>query len=452
MGEGSLFSVKLSLDVVDTESELANHENIEGVDCVLVGSDEYNSADIRAYLEAAKANVYHVADFRAAVDTISGFDKPAVILYASGHLKQSDMDSEWSLSIDAGHVVLSRDENSLGLDIRRVSLMHGGATENISAVVVDYNALRRKTLIEAVAIAIGRASPEVLHTYAEESVLQKLVPLSVEAAMDVGSCILVVEDDSVNRMVISRQLKLLGHTAEFAENGQEALTMWQEGRYGLVFTDLHMPVMDGYTLTRNIRQAETQGERIPIVALTANALSGEPRRAADAGVDGYLTKPLQLYTLKDAIRRYLVLPENWEAGVSPDLANNADFDTAEITGFDPKVLQRLLGDDPEIIVECLEEFLMSLDKVGHALVDSIRNGDWVSVDQLAHRLKSSSLSTGALQVWALCKEIESARTAESDVLVGSCADKLVLAIEEADAAIRRYISEAQPGIPIRKAS
>ena len=452
LGEGSLFSVRLSLDVVSTGDRLSHNENLQGVNCVVVGSDEYNSVDIGTYLETAKATVHHVSDFHAAVDTVSGFDSPSVLLYASDHSKQSDRRAEWTLSNDIGHVVLSRDENSLGLVIRHISLMHGDADETIDAVVVDYNALRRKTLMEAVAIAIGRASPEVLHAYAEESALPKLIPLSVAAAMELGSCILVAEDDSVNRLVISRQLKLLGHTVEFAENGQEALTRWREGRYGLIFTDLHMPVMDGYTLTRNIRQEETPGRRIPIVALTANALSGEPRRAADAGVDGYLTKPLQLHTLKDAIRRYLVLPDNWEAGVSPDQAERSDFIADVITDFDPKVLQRLLGDDPEIIIECLEEFLISLSNVGHALVGSIRSGDWVSADQLAHRLKSSSLSTGALKVWTLCKEIESARIADSDVLVGSCADELLLAIEQADRAIRSFVNEEKSGVQVRKAS
>ncbi len=96
---------------------------------------------------------------------------------------------------------------------------------------------------------------------------------------------------------------------------------------------------------------------------------------------------------------------------------------------------------------------MSLDKIGNSLIDSIRNDDWISVDQLAHRLKSSSLSVGALQVWTLCKNIEFARTAESDKIPDSYADEMKVAIDQADAVIRSFIAaDNESGVQIKKAS
>ncbi|ASJ75692.1 CHASE domain-containing protein [Granulosicoccus antarcticus] len=440
LGEGSRFRVLLSLEVLSTKENAAEFENIEDVDCVLIESAEYNSADITEYLQLAGASVHEVADFSQAAATIHDTEHLAVLLCTAAHLKQSKADIDKPISSETGHVVLSREENTLGMHIRRLPTTHSGSNETISAVVVDYNALRRKSLIEAVAIAVGRASPEVMHTFAEENILPTLVPLGVNAAMAAGTCILVVEDDSVNRMVIKRQLAILGQTAEFAENGSEALEKWRAGSYGLVFTDLHMPIMDGYTMTKAIREEEPEGEHIPVVALTANALSGEPRRAAEAGVDGYLIKPLKLCALKDAVSQYLVLPIGNELELPDDLKEQSELVGNEIKVFDPEVLKQLLGDETEIIIECLQEFVVSLDGVGNTLVSSIKNQDWDSVDQLAHRLKSSSLSTGALEVWKLCKRIESARIKGELALLDSHADEMTLAIVEADTAINDFIT------------
>ncbi|ASJ72324.1 CHASE domain-containing protein [Granulosicoccus antarcticus] len=448
LGRGSRFTVMLPLEALPDKESTGSDKALDGVSCILIDSDEYDTSDITVYLESDRASVHRVDDFLAAVETVATLGSPVVILHSAAHLKQSDIGSEWSLPADTGHVVLSSNESTLGIDMRRVSLIYGEHNNYISAVVVDYNALRRSTLIEAVAISIGRASPGILHAHAEASMTVEQVPLSVEEAMAAGSLILVVEDDSVNRMVVQRQLKLLGFTADFANNGKQALKMWRDRQYGLVLTDLHMPVMDGYSLTRAIRKEESKGSRIPIVALTANAMSGEPKRAADAGVDGYLTKPLQLYTLKDAVDRHLVCSE----GVVIEQAEAIQFNTGEIKEFDPKVLPRLLGQDREIIVECLEEFLISLGKVGDELVNSIRQGDWVSVDQLAHRLKSSSLSVGALEVWSQCKAVESDRVDGVDMLAAGHADMLSQTIERTNAVITEYIAENLSDKPILKAS
>lgn len=113
--------------------------------------------------------------------------------------------------------------------------------------------------------------------------------------MAAGSCILVVEDDSVNR--------------------------------------------------RAIRNEEPEGEHIPVVALTANALSGEPRRAAEAGVDGYLTKPLQLSALIYALGQHLVQGDGNKVTIAANPAVQPEADSNEVIVFDPDVLQRLLGDN-----------------------------------------------------------------------------------------------------------
>ena len=99
---------------------------------------------------------------------------------------------------------------------------------------------------------------------------------SVDQAETEGTLVLVVDDHPTNRAVMLRQVATLGYAAESAEDGVQALQMWQRGRYAIILTDCNMPEMDGYELARRIRTLEAKrgGHRIPIIACTANALSG----------------------------------------------------------------------------------------------------------------------------------------------------------------------------------
>ncbi|MGE5505937.1 MAG: response regulator, partial [Actinomycetota bacterium] len=106
-----------------------------------------------------------------------------------------------------------------------------------------------------------------------------------------------------------RQLRLLGHTPSVFPDGAAALEAWTAGAFDMVITDCHMPRMDGFQLAAAIRQAEAaagpDNRRTPILAVTANALSGEAERCHAAGMDGYLAKPVELGRLKEAIDRLL---------------------------------------------------------------------------------------------------------------------------------------------------
>ncbi|KIL99949.1 Chemotaxis regulator - transmits chemoreceptor signals to flagelllar motor components CheY [Paramagnetospirillum magnetotacticum MS-1] len=121
-----------------------------------------------------------------------------------------------------------------------------------------------------------------------------------------GAPILVAEDHPVNQQVIRRQLHLLGFAAEVFPDGSAALAAWRARPYSLVLTDCHMPIMDGFQLTAAIRaEEEGKGRHTPILALTANALAGEAERCLEAGMDSYLSKPVELPQLQEALTNLL---------------------------------------------------------------------------------------------------------------------------------------------------
>jgi CheY-like chemotaxis protein len=120
-----------------------------------------------------------------------------------------------------------------------------------------------------------------------------------------GSRVLVVEDNAANLKVTVRMIERLGYRADVAANGSEAVTMVEVGKYDAVLMDCQMPEMDGYEATRQIRKAEPSGRHVPIIAMTAAALSGDRERCLAAGMDDYISKPVKLHIVAAVLERWL---------------------------------------------------------------------------------------------------------------------------------------------------
>jgi len=117
--------------------------------------------------------------------------------------------------------------------------------------------------------------------------------------------ILLAEDNVVNQKVACRILEKLGYRVDVAPDGQAAFEAWQSGRYQVILMDCQMPVMDGYETTRKIREHEVGGKRVPIIALTAHAMKGADNACRAAGMDDYLSKPIDREQLQKALNRWL---------------------------------------------------------------------------------------------------------------------------------------------------
>jgi len=117
--------------------------------------------------------------------------------------------------------------------------------------------------------------------------------------------VLLAEDNVVNQKVACRVLEKLGYRVDVAADGQAAFEAWQSGRYHLILMDCQMPVMDGYEATRKIREFEAGRKRIPIIALTAHAMKGADDECRAAGMDAYLSKPIDKEQLEKSLQRWL---------------------------------------------------------------------------------------------------------------------------------------------------
>ena len=115
--------------------------------------------------------------------------------------------------------------------------------------------------------------------------------------------LLLVEDNEINQVVLLKQLEVLGYNADVAHNGEEGLALWKSKDYEIILTDCNMPLMDGFEMTRQGRSWEAANgrERLPVIAITANALTGDADKCFDAGMDDYLAKPIEIKSLEDKI-------------------------------------------------------------------------------------------------------------------------------------------------------
>ncbi len=395
-GSGSEFSIVLPLHQVNS-LELAggkDFNDFEKLCCVVVEKDDGIYDDLVKYLEHAGAQVRRAGSVTKAVDLSNEISRDLdCVVICHTNLRSPNSASMQALVAAYEGV--------------KFLLLNSGRRRSPriiapNLVSMDDAFVRQYDFLHGVAVAAGRASAWGSEMEHQPLQVGKLEVPSVEQARSQDQLILVAEDDKTNQKVITRQLSMLGYAAEIAVDGQQAWEMWQTGRYSCVLTDLHMPKIDGYELSRRIRAAEPKDTRVPILILTANALSGEAENAKNAGVDEYLTKPLQLQILSAALARWMPL-HNVDEDVQYTAAGSK---LATQQNLDLKILSVAIGGDKAVINEVLAEYLESTLKIREELVSAGIDGKAQIVGTLAHRLKGSSHIVGAIKLGDLCAQLE----------------------------------------------
>jgi len=250
----------------------------------------------------------------------------------------------------------------------------------------------------------------------------RAAPGPATAAADLaGMQVLLVEDNSVNLMVAQKLLKILGCEVDTAENGAIALDKLQSrGPYDAVLMDCQMPVLDGYAATRRWRQHETATAaptRLPIIAITANAMAGDRQRCLDSGMDEYLSKPISRAQLLSCLLTFKPASTATHDPVTSmhttDLSANAlaAASTAHTDGITASVLERSVLDElfeiaGEEINAIIDVFLEETPQLVRDLQEAAVMPDLLRLGQLAHSLKSSSANVGVLALSEAARRLE----------------------------------------------
>ncbi len=190
--------------------------------------------------------------------------------------------------------------------------------------------------------------------------------------------ILIVEDDSTNLLVITHMLRRLGHEADIARNGLEAVAAAERTQYDIIFMDLMMPELDGIQAARQIR-GQPSGEGPMIFAVTANVMPEDRAAALAAGMNDYVTKPIRMETIRE-----LVLTGSSEK-TSQDFFNVGTFEE----------LREVMG-DADFFVELVSEFIQNSEKLVAEMTAGLAAQDWDAISRAAHSLKSTSAAFGGV--------------------------------------------------------
>ena len=256
--------------------------------------------------------------------------------------------------------------------------------------------------------------------------------------------ILVVEDNSLNQLVAEGILSRLGYEVRSVVNGVEALEAVESFRYSAILMDCHMPVMDGFTATEEIRRRQSSGYRIPIIAMTAGALVEDRERCLAVGMDDYISKPVDLHTLETVLARWIKLatpietaPTNGSGPSTPRLIDDGpaidesrldslrDLEAADGSSILASILTAFTGHSADLLV---------------TLREAAQEGDNDRLQAIAHELRGAAATAGATHVAKLCAEIESAARRGGPPPSTELLDHLGSEFERAKSALARMVS------------
>ncbi|KAA0686638.1 ATP-binding protein [Azospirillum brasilense] len=261
--------------------------------------------------------------------------------------------------------------------------------------------IRRDALFRRLAALAGRAAPPDRHADSPLAVTDGSPAAQNMTDPDAAApppIILVAEDHPTNQQVILRQLRQLGFEADLSGDGLEALTAWRARPYRLLITDCHMPRMDGYELSRQIRNAESAPQSAPgprprtaIIAMTANALAGEMERCTAAGMDDYIAKPVTLRQLATALNRAL-----GEGSVAaPDEPPAAEIAGAAEQTLDLDHIRTTFGGFDAASLDMLDFFLETTRPLLDEAAAALQRSDLEAVRGTAHTLAGAARTAGA---------------------------------------------------------
>eukprot|EP00913_Durusdinium_trenchii_P010940 g10269.t1 len=251
--------------------------------------------------------------------------------------------------------------------------------------------------------------------------------------------VLVVEDTPANQKVVRAILNKRGHNVTIAGNGRDGIDLLKQSSFDVVLMDIQMPTMDGIQATKAIRKFDDETAGIPIIAMTAHAMRGDRKRCLDAGMDAYISKPIDAIALVDLVEK---LGSHMERAPSTSLADDTDHaesngngdgngreapeapvaavETESESRIDREAAMQRLGNDEELFADMIGFFIEDSPQLIQMLREGLAEGDMVSVQRAAHSLKGLASNFGASSVVEKARVLEMAakgrRKAEAESL------------------------------------
>lgn len=402
LGNGSTFAVTLALPIATDHQIKVEEYEMSGLRVLLALQDPFLREALPSYLSTTGIEVTVQPDFElveSQIGSAADAGAPFDILFMEN--------IGFKARTDTIRLIQSKTRSTDTAFVLQVDHRKTEREDLDNTVYTVLNPIKRAPFIRSIAAAAGRTSPDIEYDEKTETPTNAIEPPSVEEAEAAGQLILLAEDNPTNQKVILRQLNSLGFAAMIADDGEQALKAMAEHDFAVLLTDCHMPNLDGFDLTRSVREKEQSapGRRMPIMAITASALTEEVEQCYEAGMDDFLSKPVEIAKLHSALKKWMPSapkknpPDAIKAASVPD-------STAKSAPIDLSFLQETFGDEDEIIVEILKEFVEPSEECREEVQSAVEKHSLEEVANGSHKLKSAAKTIGAYSLADICEKME----------------------------------------------
>ena len=391
-GVGSVFEFTGFFELSEEDSYTNHYVQLNSTRILVVDDNKTNRQIVRCYLEEYGAKV---------VEASSGEEALGLLLKNKWEADRIEVVvSDYQMPNMNGVELISASKAIASLkDIKFILLtsvaQKGGAKKAKDEGFLAYltKPIRKSDLIGTISLVLGLSEKNESDYPIVTSHFEKEVKRSTQPK------ILLVEDNLINQKVAVKTLQKKGYHCDVASNGEEALNAWINHRYDLIFMDCQMPVMDGYEATKQIRIAEKGLKQTKIVAMTAYAMEGDRIKCIQAGMDDYLTKPIEFDVVIELI-------ENIKEGICCETDNNPMYLFKQIfmgkSGFNTEETEDIFSDFKNSYSEHLDN-----------LQEAISSKDFQIVKKIAHQLKGSSGNLRIEPIMNLADELEACTNTEA---------------------------------------
>ena len=263
-------------------------------------------------------------------------------------------------------------------------------------------------------------------------------PVAVPTAAGGQLCVLLVEDNPANQKLATYILQDRGHKVEIAGDGQEAVRLTEQNPYDVILMDVQMPGMNGLEATAVIRKRERGGSRVPIIAMTAHAMQGDRERCLAAGMDGYISKPINAQAMIGLVESLArgIEPVAEVAAAAPGSTGTSPPETTVI--FDPEEAIRQCFNSPDMVRKMIRCFFDDMENLFPQMRAALEKGDLVEVGRLGHRMKGTVVYLGAEPAEQAALRVE--RFCTSSGGTPSEAEEAINALEQECQALKATLS------------
>ncbi|HEX9026888.1 MAG TPA: response regulator [Clostridium sp.] len=387
LSEGSTFKFYVRLEIVKKASEEKfMFEKLDDMNILIVDDNKNNRKSISSYFEGTGLKVFEAKDAGNAITTIiSNASTKNKISIAIIDYEMPGMNI-YELATTLKNIPFAKNIKLI-LMTSKAQIEDGKAAKEYGFSGYLSKPLRRYDLFNCIDIALGLKKEDE----EEKQVVEKHIVKEVKNGSNPR--ILLVEDNEVNRKIVISILKSHNMTCDVALDGSEALKAVSEKDYDIVFMDCQMPVMDGYESTAKIRLLEGDKKHTKIIAVTANAMEGDSAKCIEAGMDAYISKPINFDIMFRMIEESTKRSEP-ESEYSSLIYSYID-QFAEISGLEKDDAKEILED----YIKCLPDLLGDIE-------DAIHSSNLKKLAKSTHELKGSSGTLRITSVHELAIKLE----------------------------------------------